>query len=169
MAEEIYSPDPMMIQQSLSEWVITKCESWRDYYESNYEYRFEEYYRLWRGQWNPEDSQRASERSRIISPALQQAVESNVAELEEATFGRGKFLILQIISVMVKGKMFYIYVKSLLKTLKPVRSERLLPNALLMRLSLELASVKWLLRKLKRWLQRQSQSWVVTFKRLVSM
>ena len=91
MAEEIYSPDPMMIEQSLTEWVITKCESWRDYYESNYEDRFEEYYRLWRGQWNPEDSQRASERSRIISPALQQAVESNVAELEEATFGRGKF------------------------------------------------------------------------------
>ena len=79
------------------------------------------------------------------------------------------FLILQIISVMVKGKMFYIYAKSLLKTLKPARSERLLPNALLMRLSLELASVKWLLRKLKKWLRRQSQSWVVTFKRLVSM
>jgi len=91
MAEEIYSPDPLMIQQSLSEWVMTKCEGWRDYYESNYEYRFEEYYRLWRGQWDPQDSQRASERSRIISPALQQAVESNVAELEEATFGRGKF------------------------------------------------------------------------------
>jgi hypothetical protein len=34
---------------------------------------------------------RDSERSRIISPALQQAVESNVAELEEATFGRGKW------------------------------------------------------------------------------
>ena len=32
-----------------------------------------------------------SERSKIISPALQQAVESSVAELEEATFGRGKW------------------------------------------------------------------------------
>jgi len=91
MAEEIYSPDPLLMQQSLEEWVITKCENWRDYYESNYEERFEEYYRLWRGQWDPSDSQRNSERSRIISPALQQAVESNVAELEEATFGRGKF------------------------------------------------------------------------------
>ena len=30
-------------------------------------------------------------RSKIISPALQQAVESSVAEIEEATFGRGKF------------------------------------------------------------------------------
>lgn len=91
MAEELYSTDPLLIEQSLAGWVMEKCENWRDYYESNYEGRFEEYYRLWRGQWNPEDSQRASERSRIIAPALQQAVESNVAELEEATFGRGKF------------------------------------------------------------------------------
>ena len=95
MADEIYSPDPLMIQESLEEWVMTKCEDWRDYYESNYEERFEEYYRLWRGQWDPNDSQRGSERSRIISPALQQAVESNVAELEEATFGRGKFFDIQ--------------------------------------------------------------------------
>jgi hypothetical protein len=70
---------------------MTKCENWRDHYESNYEQKFEEYYRLWRGQWDPADSERTSERSRIISPALQQAVESNVAELEEATFGRGKW------------------------------------------------------------------------------
>jgi len=88
---ELYEQDPLMIQESLEDWVITKCEDWRDNYESNYEQRFEEYYRLWRGQWDPSDSQRGSERSRIISPALQQAVESNVAELEEATFGRGKW------------------------------------------------------------------------------
>ena len=88
---DLYEQDPLMIQESLEDWVITKCENWRDYYESNYEARFEEYYRLWRGQWDPADSERRSERSRIISPALQQAVESNVAELEEATFGRGKW------------------------------------------------------------------------------
>ena len=88
---ELYETDPLMIQESLEDWVINKCEDWRDFYESNYEQRFEEYYRLWRGQWDPADSQRGSERSRIISPALQQAVESNVAELEEATFGRGKW------------------------------------------------------------------------------
>ena len=91
MADEILSQDPLMIEESLEDWVMTKCENWRDYYESNYEAKFEEYYRLWRGQWDPADSERASERSRIISPALQQAVESNVAELEEATFGRGKW------------------------------------------------------------------------------
>jgi hypothetical protein len=91
MADDIYEPDPLMIEESLAGWVMTKCEDWRDYYESNYEERFDEYYRLWRGQWDPADSQRASERSRIIAPALQQAVESSVAELEEATFGRGKW------------------------------------------------------------------------------
>ncbi len=91
MADEIYSPDPLVMEESLEGWVINKCENWRDYYESNYEGKFEEYYRLWRGQWDPADSERNSERSRIISPALQQAVESNVAELEEATFGRGKW------------------------------------------------------------------------------
>lgn len=72
-------------------WIMNKCNQWRDHYESNYSEKFEEYYRLWRGIWAQEDSLRMSERSRIISPALQQAVESSVAEVEEATFGRGRF------------------------------------------------------------------------------
>src|SRR5210317_2229288 len=91
MAEELYSPDPLMMGETIEGWVMNKCESWRDYYESNYEQDFDEYYRLWRGIWDPADRERSSERSRIISPALQQAVESSVAELEEATFGRGKW------------------------------------------------------------------------------
>ena len=78
-------------EQDLENWVITKCDSWRDHYEANYAQRFEEYYRLWRGQWSIEDRTRETERSKIITPALQQAVESSVAELEEATFGRGKW------------------------------------------------------------------------------
>ena len=89
--DDFYEPDPLMAEESLEDWVISKCDAWRDYYEANFQDKFEEYYRLWRGQWDPSDSMRASERSRIISPALQQAVESNVAELEEATFGRGKW------------------------------------------------------------------------------
>jgi len=88
---ELFEQDPLMMEESIESWVITKCEDWRDNYQSNYEERFDEYYRLWRGIWDPADSERKSERSRIISPALQQAVESNVAELEEATFGRGKW------------------------------------------------------------------------------
>ena len=70
-------------------WVINKCDQWRDHYEANYSEKFDEYYRLWRGIWDPSDKMRDSERSRLISPALQQAVESAVAEVEEATFGRG--------------------------------------------------------------------------------
>ncbi len=91
MKDTLYSPDPLLVQESLEDWVMTKCEDWRDNYQSNYEEKFDEYYRLWRGIWDPADTERKSERSRIISPALQQAVESNVAEMEEATFGRGKF------------------------------------------------------------------------------
>ena len=91
MKDDFYSPDPLLVQESLEDWVMTKCEDWRDNYQSNYEEKFDEYYRLWRGIWDPADTERKSERSRIISPALQQAVESNVAEMEEATFGRGKW------------------------------------------------------------------------------
>ena len=79
------------IEETLESWVINKCDDWRDHFESNYEQKFEEYYRLWRGIWSGADRNRESERSKIISPALQQAVESSVAEIEEATFGRGKF------------------------------------------------------------------------------
>ena len=81
----------VIIQESLEDWVMYKCDEWRDHYENNYSEKFEEYYRLWRGIWASEDKTRESERSRIIAPALQQAVESSVAELEEATFGRGKW------------------------------------------------------------------------------
>jgi hypothetical protein len=83
--EETFKSDP------LAGWVMEKVEKWRDHYEGNYKERFEEYYRLWRGQWSAADKTRESERSKLISPALQQAVESSVAEVEEATFGRGKW------------------------------------------------------------------------------
>ena len=76
---------------TLEAWVESKCTDWRDHFEANYSQKFDEYYRLWRGHWSAEDATRTSERSKIISPALQQAVESSVAELEEATFGRGKW------------------------------------------------------------------------------
>ena len=79
------------IQQSVSGWVMEKCDNWRDHFENNYEKKFDEYNRLWRGHYSSEDKTRDSERSQIISPALQQAVESAVAEIEEATFGRGRF------------------------------------------------------------------------------
>src|SRR5210317_2540812 len=80
-----------MFMETLESWLETKLDTWRDHFEANCAEKFDEYYRLWRGQWASEDRTRDSERSRIISPALQQAVESSVAEIEEATFGRGKW------------------------------------------------------------------------------
>lgn len=77
--------------ESLEGWVMEKVDEWRVHFETNYAEKFNEYNRLWRGIWASEDKTRDSERSRIISPALQQAVESSVAEIEEATFGRGRF------------------------------------------------------------------------------
>ena len=83
--------DNLLNNINLEQWVMDKCEGWRDHYDDNYRVSHEEYYRLWRGIWSKEDSLRQTERSRIITPALQQAVESSVAEVEEATFGRGSW------------------------------------------------------------------------------
>jgi hypothetical protein len=88
---ELFGDEASDSQVELAEWVIEKRNNWQDDYENNYEQDHQEYYRLWRAQWDPADKQRNSERSRLIAPALQQAVESSVAEMEEATFGRGKF------------------------------------------------------------------------------
>ena len=80
-----------LFDETLEGWVMSTCDGWRDNFESNYKERFEEYYRIFRGEWSPQDKTRDSERSRIVSPATQQAVESTVAEIEEATFGRGRW------------------------------------------------------------------------------
>ena len=89
---EDYNEDTVkMLDESLEDWVMYKVNNWRDYYETNYNAKFDEYYRMWRGIWSSDDKTRESERSKIVSPALLQAVENNVADIEEATFGRGKF------------------------------------------------------------------------------
>ena len=77
--------------RALSGWLNSRLDQWRDHRDNNYLKEWDEYYRLWRGFWEQEDMTRMSEKSKIITPALQQAVESSVAELEEATFGRGKW------------------------------------------------------------------------------
>lgn len=83
--------DSILNGDTLESWVMAKCDSWRDHYNSNYQDKHDEYYRIWRGIWSASDKTRDSERSKLISPATQQAVESSVAEIEEATFGRGRW------------------------------------------------------------------------------
>jgi len=81
--------------QALASWLMYRLEGWRTHRDINYTPKWDEYYRIWRGIWDSSDRTRTSERSRIIAPATQQAVESSVAELEEATFGRGKWFDIQ--------------------------------------------------------------------------
>jgi hypothetical protein len=76
------------VEHGLCEWLETLTLEWRNHYEANYEDKHDEYYRLWRGIWAEGDKTRQSERSRIIAPALQQAVESAVAEIETASFSQ---------------------------------------------------------------------------------
>jgi hypothetical protein len=74
----------------ITEWVLSRCLMWRNHRDENYLESWKEYERLWRGLWSGEDSTRDSERSQIVTPALQQAIESHTAEIEEAIFGRGE-------------------------------------------------------------------------------
>ena len=78
-------------QNALVAFVMDRCNDWRNYRDENYMDRWDEYERLWRGLWADEDKTRDTERSRLISPALQQAVDNKQADLEEAVFAKGVF------------------------------------------------------------------------------
>lgn len=77
--------------KELISWVVSKTDSWRDWRDTNYLDAWLEYERIFRGQWAAEDKTRESERSRIISPATQQAIETRHAEIMEAIFGQGEY------------------------------------------------------------------------------
>ncbi|CAB5222786.1 hypothetical protein UFOVP369_32 [uncultured Caudovirales phage] len=81
-----------MAQNKLVDWINDNIEDWRLHRDTNYLSVWKEYERLWRGEWAAEDRLRDSERSRITSPALQQAIENHTAEIEEAIFGQGDHL-----------------------------------------------------------------------------
>jgi hypothetical protein len=73
----------------LTSWVMTRVRQWRDHRRQNYELQWDEYERKWRGMWAVEDKARKSERSTLVTPALGEAVENIVSEVEEANWGRG--------------------------------------------------------------------------------
>jgi hypothetical protein len=81
-----------MSQNKLVDWINDNIEEWRNHRDTNYLQVWKEYERLWRGEWAAEDRLRDTERSRITSPALQQAIENHTAEIEEAIFGQGDHL-----------------------------------------------------------------------------
>src|SRR3990167_2753258 len=69
-------------------WVVSRVKHAREQRDVKYAKRWDEYTRLWRGFWSDGDKNNDSERSKLIAPALQQAIEANVAEIEEAVFGK---------------------------------------------------------------------------------
>ena len=82
---------PTESDKELTDFVTSHCDRWRDWRNTNYLEKYLEFERIFRGEWASEDKTRESERSRIVTPATQQAVETRHAEVMEAVFGQGEF------------------------------------------------------------------------------
>jgi hypothetical protein len=90
-SEDSQWEEPTETEKELTSWVTQHIVRWRDHRDANYMDLWQEYERVFRGIWAAEDKGRESERSRIISPATQQAIETRHAEIMEAIFGQGEF------------------------------------------------------------------------------
>ena len=89
MMDDLMQPtDPY---SELAGWVLDHCRRWKDHRDTNWEELWNEYERIYRGIWDASDVTRSSERSRLISPATQQAIETRHSEIMEAIFGNGEF------------------------------------------------------------------------------
>jgi hypothetical protein len=82
---------PDEADKELVSFVTDHCDRWRTYRDINFLPDWEEYERIFRGQWAVEDKTRDSERSRLVTPMTQQAVETRHAEIMEAIFGSGEY------------------------------------------------------------------------------
>jgi hypothetical protein len=87
--------EPSDSDKELTAFVVNHCDRWRQYRDTNYLEEWLEYERIFNGEWAVEDKTRDSERSRIVTPATQQAVETRHAEIMEAIFGQGEFFDIQ--------------------------------------------------------------------------
>jgi len=87
--------EPSDSDKELVSFVVDHCDRWRDYRDTNYLDDWLEYERIFNGEWDSQDKTRESERSRIVTPATQQAVETRHAEIMEAIFGQGEFFDIQ--------------------------------------------------------------------------
>lgn len=81
-AEDVVSPDAELVS-----WVMGHVMTNRKHRDNAFKSMWDEYYRIWRGKWSPESKTRKSERSRLVAPATQMAVDMALAEMIEAIFG----------------------------------------------------------------------------------
>ena len=80
---------------ALVSYVMDRVKHGRDVRDAAYADLWKEFTRIWRGFYDKKDKTTDSERSRLISPASQQAVEMTASEMEEATFGRTAWIDIQ--------------------------------------------------------------------------
>lgn len=94
MEENMQSVEEQQMTDSDKEivsFVTEHCDRWREWRDTNFMVEWDEFERLYYGIWADEDKTRDSERSRIVSPAIRQAVDNKVAETLEGLSGTGKF------------------------------------------------------------------------------
>jgi hypothetical protein len=75
----------------LAEHICGLVSRWENKRDVEYRHKWDEFQRMWLGEWAAQDRDRTSERSRAIMPAIQQAVDSAVSEVEEAIFGQERW------------------------------------------------------------------------------
>ena len=84
-----YEPTPNDVE--LVNFIVSHTDRWRDYRDQNFTDDWMKYERNFRGKFEDSDRTKKSERSKIVSPATQQAIETRHAEIMEAIFGQGDF------------------------------------------------------------------------------
>ena len=82
-------------KSALVSYVMDRVKHGRDVRDTAYASMWKEFTRIWRGFYDEKDKSNNSERSKLISPASQQAVEMTASEMEEATFGRQAWIDIQ--------------------------------------------------------------------------
>ncbi len=76
----------------LVSWIIGRLDRWEKIRDQEHGALWKEYWAKVRGRFDQADKTRTSERSKIITPALAQAVEMTISEIEEALFSREKWI-----------------------------------------------------------------------------
>ncbi len=73
------------------QWVMNVVANSRESRDTNYKARWDQYERTFRGFHSSQDKTREGERSKLIAPALLQAIDSTAATIEDAIFGRDQW------------------------------------------------------------------------------
>ena len=102
MAFDIAELDSISLQDdklsSLSSYVMGYVNQWEQDRDDRYVRQWDEYYRMVQGKYTAQDqnaTESRTKRAKCVMPAIQQAVETTVAEEEEALFGRPRWLVFQ--------------------------------------------------------------------------